>query len=65
MTVAVTRKRSKKARTHATHAKGLTPSRIAFKKAAEVCKGQPLPQYRACMAREIRKIYSELKGGAA
>ena len=65
MTVAVTRKRVKKARTRATRIRDQTPARLAFKKAAAICKGQPLPQYRACMAREIRKIYSELKGGVA
>jgi hypothetical protein len=61
--VAVTKKRARKAKASATRAGGLTPSRLAFKKAAEICKGQPLPQYRACMAREIKRIYSELKHG--
>jgi hypothetical protein len=63
MAVAVTRRRSRKAKAGATSAGNLTPSKLAFKRAAELCKGQPQPQYRACMAREIRRIYRELKRG--
>jgi hypothetical protein len=59
---AVTRRKTRKAKAHAAHTGGLTPSRLAFKKAAEICKGQPLPNYRACMAKEIRRIYAELTG---
>ena len=60
--VALTKKKARKAKAHATHTGGLTPSKLAFKKAAEICKGQPLPNYRACMAKEIRRIYAELTG---
>jgi hypothetical protein len=60
--VAVTKRRARKAKASAAHTGGLTPSRLAFKKAAEICKGRPLPDYRACMAREVKRIYAELTG---